>query len=262
MNCRLCGSRSLKLFYHQGNAHQFKFYKCTNCGLVNLDLAQLNIADHQTKYTDALKPIKDYNKEIGAITSYRFIQKYVPFRGSYLDIGCGNGALLHFARQDGWQVKGLEILPQYARYVRETLDIDVDVADFMDYDKANEQYDLVSLRHVLEHLPDSVLALEKIKALLKRGGYAHFEFPNIQSISHRFQRFLSRRKLAKKHYKPDYQPGHCNEFSKQSFTYLLQQTGFELVRWETYSHKPLSNFLYNRWHIGTKARAIVRKKGE
>jgi hypothetical protein len=39
----------------------------------------------------------------------------------------------------------------------------------------------------------------------------------------------------------------------------LKLTNFELVRWETYSNKPFTNFIYNRIKIGTKARAIVRK---
>jgi hypothetical protein len=89
---------------------------------------------------------------------------------------------------------------------------------------------------------------------------AIFEFPNIESLSHRFQRFLAKYNIHKKKYKPDYKPGHCNEFSKRSFIYFLSVTDFELIRWETYSNKPLTNRLYNKWHIGTKARTIVRKR--
>ena len=110
-----------------------------------------------------------------------------------------------------------------------------------------------------EHLPDSILAMNKISALLKEGGYGHFEFPNINSISHRIQRFLSKTKIHRRKYSTSYQPGHCNEFSRKAFCHLLKLTNYELVRWETYSNKPLINFIYNRIKIGTKARAIVRK---
>jgi hypothetical protein len=117
----------------------------------------------------------------------------------------------------------------------------------------------VSLRHVLEHIPDSILALTKISGLLKDKGYAYFEFPNINSLSHRIQRFRNKFKSLKKKYSDAYVPGHCNEFSKYSFNYLVNSTGFKLIRWETYSNKTLTNYLYNRLHFGTKARVIIQK---
>jgi hypothetical protein len=32
-----------------------------------------------------------------------------------------------------------------------------------------------------------------------------------------------------------------------------------LLRWETYSKKPLGNFVYNRLPVGNKARALVER---
>ena len=259
MHCRICNSENLNLFYQQGNNNQFKYYKCRNCGLVNLDLTGLEITEYQHKYFGRFVPPDDYEKEKGAYEAYRFIRKYVPFKGRYLDIGCGSGGVLYFARKEGWEVKGIEISPQYAEYVRKRLNIEVDVADFLQYEYAGEKFDLVSLRHVLEHLPDSLLAMRKIYELLKDEGYAHFEFPNIQSASHRIKRFLAYTRMYHKKYNSTYFPGHCNEFSRKAFINLLDKTGFQLIRWETYSFKPVTDFFYNRIHIGTKARAIVKK---
>ena len=260
MNCRICNNDKLTLFYRQGNNNQYKFYKCPVCGLVNLDLSELKIAEHQGKYFTSFKPIENYENKKGPKAAYQFIKKHVPVRGKFLDIGCGDGSVLYFAKKDGWQVKGLEISPDYAKYVNDRLQVEVYVANFMEFENIDEQFDVVSLRHVLEHLPDSILALNKISMLLKKGGYAHFEFPNINSLSHRIKRLLSNLKLHKKKYSDAYQPGHCNEFSKKSFCYLLKITNFELVRWETYSSKTFSNFIYNRVKVGTRVRAIVRKR--
>ena len=259
MECRICESKELKLLYSQGDKLQYKFYKCAKCGLVNLDTKGLVISKNQEKYFGRFKPIENYENEIGAKAAYNFIKKYVPIKGSYLDIGCGGGSVLYFAKKDGWKVKGLEISPDYAKYVKEKLDVEVYTANFLHYENSSEQFDLVSLRHVLEHLPDSILAMNKISALLKKGGYAHFEFPNINSLSHKFRRIMTNLKLSNKKYDASYNPGHCNEFSKRTFKYLLKLTNFELVRWETYSFKPNTNFFYNNIKIGTKARAIVRK---
>jgi len=114
------------------------------------------------------------------------VKKHVPVKGDYLDIGCGFGSVLYFFKKDGWKVNGLELSADLANHVISSLNIPVDVCNFLHY-KNTKQFDLVSLRHVLEHLPDSNAAMIKISELLKKNGFAHFEFPNISSVSHRTQ---------------------------------------------------------------------------
>ena len=259
MNCRLCNSDDLKYLYSVGYKDRFNYYRCKNCGLVNLDLEGLDFAEHQKQYYERFIPPEDYEKEKGARDAYGFVKKYVPLKGRFFDIGCGSGGVLYFAIKDGWEVKGLEISPEFAAYVSKRFSIEVDVSDFLKYDNKGEKFDLVSLRHVLEHLPDSILAMNKVSGFLKSGGYAHFEFPNINGIALRTTRFTKRIGIRKGSFKPDFKPGHSNNFSKGAFLYLLNITGFKLIRWETYSFKPVKNIIYNNIHIGAKVRAIVQK---
>jgi SAM-dependent methyltransferase len=259
MICRICKNENLRLYYIQGHRGEYKYYKCDNCGLVNLDLENLDIIDNQQQFADRFKTPVDYESEKGALDAFRFISKYIAVKGNHLDIGCGNGALLYFSRKGGWNVKGLELSPVFAEYIINTLSIDVEVADFLKYEGSKGEFDLVSLRHVLEHLPDSVLALTKIRNLLKENGYAHFEFPNINSLSHHYQRLRDKVPFMKKKYKLSFASGHCNQFSRKAFESLLQRTGFRLIRWETYSFKPWKSLFFNHIHIGTKARAIVQR---
>jgi SAM-dependent methyltransferase len=259
MNCRLCNSPELNYLYSVGNDDKFDYYRCKNCGLVNLDLTGLNFSEHQNQYYERFIPPEDYEKEKGARDAYGFIKKYVPEKGRFFDIGCGSGGVLYFAIKDGWEVKGLEISSDFAEYVSKRFSIEVDTANFQEYDYKGEKFDIVSLRHVLEHLPDSILAMNKISGFLKEGAYAHFEFPNINGIAMKTRRFLKRIGIRKPKYKSEFRPGHCNDFSKGTFLYLLNQTGFKLIRWETYSFSSAKNIIYNRLHVGAKARAIVQK---
>ncbi len=260
MICRVCGSRELKFFYATGSEKQYKYYRCNTCALINLNLEGLDIFDNQQKYYHRFNPPEDYEKERGAKEAYEFIKRYVPLKGMYLDIGCGSGNVLYFAKKDGWDVKGLEISRDLAEYVSKRLGIEVVTANFLEYDNPGEKFEMVSLRHVLEHLPDPVHALNKISELLGKGAYAHFEFPNINGISFRMKRFMDRAGIRRKKWDPSFRPGHSQEFSKASFQYLLDITGFSLIQWETYSFKPFANKIYNKVHVGSKARAIVRKK--
>lgn len=260
MDCRLCGSAQLKLYYSQGNNDQFKFYKCDNCSLVNLDMANgIDQGKYSLEFIDPFNMQHKQNRD--KLETYKFIRKYIKPEGKYLDIGCGNGKLLQLAQNDGWKVHGLELSQFFADKIKESLNIEVTVANFLEFE-SDLKYNLVTLRHVFEHLPDSILAMTKINRLLEQGSYAELEFPNIEGLSFKIKRFTNKLGLFKKKYSKDYVPGHCNEFSKKSFNYLLSKTGFEMTKWVTYSSKPLTNLIYRYIPIGCKARVIIRKISE
>ena len=259
MKCRLCGNDKLKLYYTQGNNDEYLFYKCNVCKLINYDL---NGGLDQVKYGNTyIDPYDEKNKmNITQTKTYNFIKSHLKLKGKIIDIGCGNGRLLYLFKNDGWDVKGLELSPLLTKSVKDTLNIDVEVANFLNYNYINkDKFDVVVLRHVIEHLPDPILALTQINLILKKDSYAVLEFPNIDGLDLKFKRLIQRCNIYKKKYGENYKPGHCNEYSKQSFEYLALKMGFKVIVWETYSHKPLSDLIYNRIKVGNKARAIIKK---
>jgi 2-polyprenyl-3-methyl-5-hydroxy-6-metoxy-1,4-benzoquinol methylase len=259
MECRLCRSGELTFYYSQGKNDEYRFYKCNSCGLVNYDLSTgLNQEKYSEQYTDPFDRTAKIN--IAQEQTFRFIKSNVSQAGRAIDIGCGNGKLLDLLKKEGWNVKGLELSPLMAESIRETLGIEVIVGNFLENEiPGSELYDIVTLRHVLEHLPDPLTAMKKINSLLDAGGYAILEFPNIEAFDLKFKRFLQRNKLYKKKYKESYKPGHCNEYSKVSFSRLAEQTGFRVVIFETYSLNPIKNFIFNRFPVGNKVRTIIQK---
>ena len=258
--CRLCGSDDLVLWMRDGHNVDLDYYKCGNCTLWNYDL---DCGLDQTQYTETYVSPEDtehpFNQHM--IVSWNFLRKRTGKPGSIMDIGCGSAGLLYLARKEGWQVRGMELTEKASRDIAADTGIDVIVANFLEYDNPeNEKYDVVVLRHVLEHLPDSILAMNKIGNLLKDNGLALLEFPNTRSMSYIVKRIFKNRGMRNKKFSPDWRPGHSNEFCRESFEYLLSQTGFELVVWHTYSNKPLANAFYRVFKIASKARALVRKK--
>ena len=257
--CRLCNGDNLKHYMSDGHAQDLHFYQCQDCQLVNYDLS---LGVDQTQYTPTyVSPtVADNKSNVDGTQSWDYIRKRHPTPARFMDIGCGNGRLLYLAQQAGWHVKGLELSDEAARDVSAELGVEVAVSDFLRYDGDDKgEYDVVVLRHVLEHLPDSVLAMSKIGELLKPGGHALLEFPNTRSFAFAFKRFFKNRGMRNKKFAPEWRPGHVNEFCKPAFKTLLDMTGFELVDWRTYSNKPFSNALYQVWHVGSKARVWVRK---
>ncbi|MBD3370664.1 methyltransferase domain-containing protein [Candidatus Fermentibacteria bacterium] len=255
--CRLCGAEELKLYYTQGDRDQYEYYRCPRCGLVNYDLSGgLDQGKYAERYIDPRE--SDHRLNRLQTESYRFLKSNVPGPGRLLEVGCGNGRLLMLARENGWEVRGLELSPFLAESVRQHLGIEVEVADFMSY-QPEEEYDLVVLRHVLEHLPEPLAAMGKIRSLLRSEGNALLEFPNVEGWEPRFKHFLHRSGIRRMKYSPDYVPGHCNEFCRSSFALLVQKTGFELQRWLTYSDRPILDLPCRLIGCGRKVRALIRR---
>ncbi len=262
--CRLCAGTELRLYHAMGNDRRYRYYQCRHCKLVNYDLAT-GLGQEQFEIFDK-DPTDDNDKwNLQKDHSFQFVSRYLPASGSMLDIGCGSGRLMYVARRAGWQVKGLELSEPMAKFIRDKLGEEVLVADFLQVDPceiSDTLFDLICLRHVLEHLPDCLLAMRKLRALLKPRGHVLIEIPNVESISKKVKRAVVNSGLRQPRYPTDMKIGHANEFCRASFEYLLKETGFTLIRWETYSKKPVANFIYNRLHVGSSARALIRRKTE
>lgn len=257
MDCKLCGTADLPLFYTQGDRHQYRFYRCPACRLVIYDTRP---GVNQEKYIfSAVDPEAPTRQNRGHRQTYAFIRSHARPPGKMLDLGCGDGTVLWLARKDGWDVKGVELFPEQTSLVREKLGLEVETSDIMSYDVRRAWYDVVVLTHVLEHLPDPLAALRKIHDALKPGGAGVLEFPNIDAVDARLRRLLDRLRLHRRHYTPTYVPGHVQEFCRESFAFACERAGLVLERWETYAINPVKYFLFRHVPIGNKARVLVRR---
>jgi SAM-dependent methyltransferase len=259
--CRLCGGTELRLYYTLGNDAQFRYFRCAGCGLVNYDLkGGVDQGQYATIFVDPRDDTSPRNHDNDQ--AVRFLARHVRSPGRLIDIGCGNGRLLWSAQKLGWKVKGLELSADMARYAAERVGCEVRGDNFMDAEPAagdREAFDVVSLRHVLEHLPEPRLAMARISALLKPGGWLLVEIPNVEGWSKRWVRFITRTGLHRRRFREGMMPGHCCEYSRESFGELMRRSGYRLVRWETYTKKPFANWLLSRLPVGTKARALAQR---
>lgn len=257
MTCKLCGTTDLPLFYTQGDRRQFRFYRCPTCRLVVYDT---RTGVNQAKYIfSRVDPAAPTRQNRGHRQTYAFIKKHAGGPGRMLDLGCGDGTVLWLARQDGWDVHGVELFPEQTRLVRETLGLNVETSDIMTYEGTDAAWDCVVLTHVLEHLADPVAALGKIRRLLKPGGAGVLEFPNIDALDARLRRLLERLRVHRRRYAADYVPGHVQEFCRASFARAASAAGLALERWETYAINPVKYALFRHIPIGNKARVLVRR---
>ena len=260
--CRVCGGNDLVEWMRDGRNRDCIYYRCRDCGLWNYDLdCGLDQGQFTQRYRSPVDPDWKYNKENRK--AWAALSRFLDEPGSLLDIGCGNGCLMYEARAAGWDVEGLELSADFARTVTEDTGLPVRVGSFLDAGaQSSREFDVVVLRHVLEHLTDPHLAMRRIRDRLKPGGLAYLEFPNAGSPSYSLKRLLKNRGLKNRKFTAEWRPGHCNEYDRHAFTTLLEHTGFELVAWETYSHSAFGSVLCRFLPVGSKARALIRRTGD
>ncbi|RFN60450.1 class I SAM-dependent methyltransferase [Marixanthomonas ophiurae] len=131
--------------------------------------------------------------------------------GSVLDIGAGTGEFLKVASEKGWEIYGAEP-NEKARLISEKKGIDL-IEIFNDY--SNQKFDVITLWHVLEHLPNLHESIKEIENLLKPGGTLLIAVPNYKSFDAKFYKdFWAAYDV----------PRHLWHFSKESMVELFSET--------------------------------------
>ncbi|WP_170152832.1 class I SAM-dependent methyltransferase [Ulvibacter antarcticus] len=96
---------------------------------------------------------------------------------SVLDIGAGTGEFLKLASDRNWEIAGVEP-NEKARMLANSkgMNLKSQIDDFK-----SSEFDVVTLWHVLEHLPDLETTIKKIEALVKPSGVLIIAVPNYKS---------------------------------------------------------------------------------
>ncbi|TCK67828.1 methyltransferase family protein [Winogradskyella wandonensis] len=144
------------------------------------------------------------------------INSFQPEEKTLLDVGCGTGDFLKTAKEDGWRVSGIEPNPEAREIANSKTKSSVfDVPKLSEFN-ANS-FDVITLWHVLEHLPNLEEHLEIFKHLLKPNGHLVIAVPNYKSYdAEYYQSFWAAYDV----------PRHLWHFSQNGIKQLFEGFGF------------------------------------
>lgn len=139
-----------------------------------------------------------------------------------LDVGCAAGFLLDEARRRGWEVRGVEISQYASGYAREQLGLEIVTGTLEDAKFPPEEFDVVVVYFVLEHLHDPFALLKEIYRILRPHGLVSVAVPNIRGLY-----FLLNRRgwLAER----AQHQSHLYEFSPRTLRGLFVRSGFYVL---------------------------------
>ncbi len=133
---------------------------------------------HTDNKRSLFEKLYHFIKSIALKNKLNLINSLQPNKGKILDIGAGTGDFLSVAKNNGWQTIGVEPSDRAkaiaknkgVSFVEETSELE------------NHSFDVISMWHVLEHVPDLDKQIKELKRLLKPTGTLIIAVPNFKSF--------------------------------------------------------------------------------
>ena len=175
--------------------------------------------DSKTSLVDKLYQfVKSYSlkKKLSLLNSFNSEEK------NLLDIGCGTGDFLLTCKNNGWNVVGVEPNSKAKNLADSKLNFNENTSVYSDLEKlANHKFDVITLWHVLEHVPNLEDYILKLKSLLKPKGILVVAVPNYKSYDAiYYKQFWAAFDV----------PRHLWHFSKKSIQLLFSDVKMNVVK--------------------------------
>lgn len=232
MKCYLCGSNQLEVIRDRLR-HGIKrnVLLCLSCGLNFLEPFDKDLQDYY---------VETYRKEHSPrpsepVDSQTLFDIYLPLQPErvkrlkpyipdedavVLDVGCSAGYFLHAIRPFVSECVGIEYNHANARFVRESLGFRVYTTPIEETDLPERYFDLITVFHTLEHMPDPLAFLKTVRRYLKPSGSLYVEVPNVDDA------LLSVYKI-ESYADFWYREPHLFNFSPSTLRLLMAKAGFE-----------------------------------
>jgi 2-polyprenyl-3-methyl-5-hydroxy-6-metoxy-1,4-benzoquinol methylase len=172
---------------------------------------------HTDNKRSLFEKLYHFIKSIALKNKLNLINSFQPKKGRILDIGAGTGDFLSVAKNDGWQTIGVEPSDR-AKAIAKNKGVSFVSATS---ELENHSFDVISMWHVLEHVPDLDKQIKELKRLLKPTGTLIIAVPNFKSFdAQHYGKFWAAYDV----------PIHFWHFSKTAIKLLFENEGMKLEK--------------------------------
>ncbi len=189
MNCVLCGNNSFEELADTDakTSERLRVSLCQKCGLIQQnpiptaeELKEYYSHNYRVDYKNSYtpKPKHIYRAGKAALQRLEFLKEEGIYEGRLLDIGAGGGEFVYLSGVMGYRSQGVDPNIGYSEYAKNEYNCELTTGEL---DAIQGKYDIITLYHVLEHLPCPLHAFKKLYNLLNQGGTLSVEVPWIEA---------------------------------------------------------------------------------
>lgn len=190
--CRLCGGDA-RLAYRVGDLNRhlsdesFDYYRCSRCKSVVLASIPADLGRYYPAEYYRLPESVEGLEALAGEERYKLdIVRAQRTDGRLLDVGPSQGAFPYLAKQAGFEVTTMEMDPACCRFLERVVGVRVIQTDDPALALRSEgDYDVITLWHVIEHLPRPWEVLAGAASRLRPGGLLVIATPNPESLQFR-----------------------------------------------------------------------------
>lgn len=232
--CPICESTKTKPFLscvdHTVSRETFTIVQCESC-----DFKFTNPRPEESdlgRYYKSEDYVSHSNTKKGFINStYQTVRKYTLLKkleliskyfktGTILDIGCGTGEFLNTCKLAKWKTIGIEPDKDAREMAIKNFGLDVRGEDELK-NLPDASFEIISMWHVLEHVPRLNERVAELKRLVKPNGMIIIAVPNCNSLD---------AKIYKEHWAAYDVPRHLYHFTPRDMDSLFVKEGLKVVR--------------------------------
>lgn len=190
------------------------------------NLASYYESSEYISHTDSNKSLVDklYQivKSVALKNKLKLINSFETSDKTLLDVGCGTGDFLLTCQNSDWKVIGVEPNKNANELAQNKLNVNSGATIFSELIEINDkQFDVITLWHVLEHVPDLDIYILKLKSLLKPNGVLVVAVPNYKSYdANYYKQFWAAFDV----------PRHLWHFSKKSIELIFSEYQMKMVK--------------------------------
>ncbi|WP_299114888.1 class I SAM-dependent methyltransferase [uncultured Winogradskyella sp.] len=188
------------------------------------NLSEYYMSENYISHTDTkrnlLERVYHVVRNISLKRKLKLINSFNSDDKTLLDIGCGTGDFLDVAQKDNWKITGIEPNENARHIANSKTKHSVFEIEHLEKLEANS-FDVITLWHVLEHLPNIETHIKRFKHLLKPKGTLVIAVPNYKSYDALYyENFWAAYDV----------PRHLWHFSKTSIEKIFKKEGIELKK--------------------------------
>jgi len=223
--CPLCGGDEPRMLY-RSDAPFMRVVRCERCRMM-----YQSPRIPETAMEDAYESLEEYRHYASLEQAKRKLfawklreiqrERELPEAGAFLDIGASRGVMLDVLRAElpNWRLAGVEVSPSQRSALAargyETLE-SIQALD------ARMKFDWINLDNVLEHMPEPLEVLVRLRGHLNPGGFIYVDVPNESFFGVRYRI----NDLVRGFSKPPTFPGHINLFTSHTLKSLIAAAGY------------------------------------